>query len=83
MYNLNVLGKLPEDYKIIGVGRREYTNQEFIEIIQKWVKEFSRLDYSEEKFNDLAKKIVYFKLDMKDVMAYEELSLLSKKQHCR
>lgn len=74
LYNLNSIGVLPDDYKIIGIGRRDYTNEEFVEIINKWVKEFSRIEYSDEKFADLARKITYFQLDMKDVMAYEKLA---------
>lgn len=73
LYNLNALGNLPKDYKIISIGRRDYTTSESIEIIKNWVKEFARVEYSEEMFYDLAKKITYLKLDMRDVMQYEKL----------
>lgn len=74
LYNLDTRGKLAEDYKIIGIGRRDYTREEYIKIIQDWCKDFTRLEYTDENFARLAEKIHYFKLDMKDVMAYETLA---------
>ncbi|MDO5695803.1 MAG: glucose-6-phosphate dehydrogenase [Eubacteriales bacterium] len=73
LYNLNVRGCLPDDYQIIGIGRRDYTAEEYIEIIRTWVQQFSRLEYTEEGFDALARKIRYLQMDMKDVMAYERL----------
>lgn len=50
LYNLHCLGLLPEDYKIVGVGRRDYSKEDYIEIIRKWTSEFSRLKYTDKDF---------------------------------
>ena len=42
LYNLHCLGSLPDDYKIVGIGRRDYTNEDYINIINEWTKEFSK-----------------------------------------
>ena len=74
LYNLHCLNSIPNDYKIVGVGRREYTNEEYIEIIKGWTKEFSRLQYTEEDFESFKKRINYYKMDMTDSQEYTGLS---------
>ncbi|WP_330399748.1 glucose-6-phosphate dehydrogenase [Peptostreptococcus faecalis] len=74
LYNLHCLGELPSNYKIIGIGRREYSNSEYIEIVKNWTKENSRLKYTEDDFSDFQKRISYYKMDMKNSDEYIELS---------
>lgn len=73
LYNLHILSSLDETYKIVGVGRREYSREEYIEIIKKWTKEFSRLRYTDEDFDKFSDRIEYYKMDMTDVDSYEGL----------
>lgn len=70
LYNLHCLGSLPKDYKIVGVGRREYTEDDYIEIINGWTKEFSRLQYTDKDFNEFKKRIKYYKMDMNNMQEY-------------
>ncbi|MEG0250474.1 MAG: glucose-6-phosphate dehydrogenase [Peptostreptococcus sp.] len=73
LYNLHCLNTLPEDYEIIGVGRRDYSQEEYIKIVQDWMKEFSRLKYTDEKFEEFKSKIRYYKMDMSDSNEYKGL----------
>ena len=38
LYNLDVLGQLDDEFKIIVIGRRSYTPDQYIEIARDWVK---------------------------------------------
>lgn len=80
LYNLNTRGLLPNDYKIVGIGRRPYSREEYIDIIRSWVQNFSRIEYTDSDFERLAKKIHYHEMDMKDVMAYESLGKFYERQ---
>ena len=73
LYNLHCLRSLPEDFKIVGVGRREYSDDEYIGIINDWMKEFSRLQYTEKEFNEFRKRIKYYRMDMTDIDEYNGL----------
>lgn len=67
LYNLHCLGLLPEDYKIVGVGRKDYSKEDYVEIIKKWTSEFSRLKYRDEDFFEFSKRIIYYQMDMTKV----------------
>ena len=59
LYNIHVLGELPADYRIIGIGRRSYTQEEYLAIIRDWLQKYSRIKYLEERFCDFARHISY------------------------
>lgn len=73
MYNLHVLGQLEENFKIIGLGRRDYTTEDYIEIARGWMKEYSRKKYVEKIFNEFAQRITYFKIDISNEDEYTRL----------
>ncbi|WP_252344741.1 glucose-6-phosphate dehydrogenase [Gemella sp. zg-1178] len=73
MYNLHVLDQLDEDFKIIGLGRRDYTTEDYIEIARGWMKEHSRKKYVEKVFNEFAQRITYFKIDISNEDEYARL----------
>ena len=37
-------GLLGEDFKIIIIGRREYTNEDYIGTVDEWLRKFARLE---------------------------------------
>ncbi|MBF0713741.1 glucose-6-phosphate dehydrogenase [Gemella sp. GH3] len=73
MYNLHVLGQLDNNFKIIGLGRRNYTTEDYIEITREWMKDYSRKKYEEQTFNEFAKRIIYFKIDISLESEYSRL----------
>ena len=64
LYNLNALGKLADDFKIVVIGRREYSQADYINIVRTWVKEHARTKFDDEEFESYAKRIIYFKMNM-------------------
>lgn len=73
MYNLHVLGQLDDNFKIIGLGRRDYTTADYINIARSWMKEHSRKKYEEATFEKFAKRITYFKIDISNEDEYARL----------
>ncbi len=73
-YNLFVREKINSNDRILIIGRRDYNNSDYINIIKAWAEKYSRLDYSEEKFNEFSKLIEYYKMDFTDIKNYENLS---------
>ena len=73
LYNLHVLGELPADYRIIGIGRRSYTQAEYLEIIRSWLQKYSRIKYLEERFHEFARRISYYAMDFTNADEYGAL----------
>ena len=73
LYNLNALGKLADDFKIVVIGRREYSQADYINIVRTWVKEHARTKFDDEEFESYAKRIIYFKMNMTNEDDYEML----------
>lgn len=72
LYNIFSLNN--ELINITIIGRRSYTLNEYIDIIKPWIKEFSRIEYSEELFNKFIKTINYYQMDFTNINEYEKLS---------
>lgn len=81
LYNLFCLKKLPLGYKIIGIGRREYSQKQYRDIIKSWIKEHSRLKYTDKDFECFENMISYYKMDMNNVEAYSGLVDFIKAKH--
>ena len=75
LYNLDVLGKLDDEFKIIVIGRRPYTPDQYIEIARDWVKEHARTKFDEEQFSSYSRRIIYFKMDMTNEEEYRILQM--------
>ena len=73
MYNLEVLGKLDNNFKIIGIGRRDYTTADYVEIARKWTESYARKKFVPEIFDNFAKRITYFKMDISLESEYKRL----------
>ena len=50
MYNMHVTGGEGAGYDIVIIGRRNYTSGEYRQIARDWIKQFSRLPFTEEKY---------------------------------
>ena len=42
LYNLESLGKLEQGFRIVCIGRRDYTAEDYLEIAGKWIKDYAR-----------------------------------------
>lgn len=73
LYNLSAAQKLPEDFRIVAVGRRAYTAEEYAARARDWVQKFSRLPFTAEDFARFAAHLVYFRMDFTAAEAYGAL----------
>lgn len=72
-YNLLSTNQLPKNSKIVIVGRRDYTQKDYLELILPWVKQFARLPFDQDTFNHLSKHLIYVKMDFKTKSDYQRL----------
>ncbi len=73
MYNLFQRNLLGEDFKIVAIGRRDYTQDEYIGIIDKWLRKFARLKYSEETLHKFYENVIYYRMDFTKLDEYKGL----------
>lgn len=73
LYNLYLKARLPDDFRIVGVSRTEFSHVEFREKMQDSTQEFSEKSYDEENWSQFAEHIFYLKGDAKAVESYHEL----------
>lgn len=73
-YNMTAANAEEAQSRIIIIGRRDYTTEQYCELVRDWVKKFARLPYEEKTFEVFAKRISYFKMDISDLNEYTRLS---------
>lgn len=78
-YNMVSLHQL-DDIQLIAIGRKHLTQNDFSEYIKPKVKEYARLAFDEEIFEELLKKITYIEMDLSEIKDYEKLNHFYK-QH--
>lgn len=80
LYNMYALNQL-ENTHIIAIGRKNYTIHGFIESIVSGIKEYARLTFDEEIFNEFKKRIHYFQMDLTNEKDYQNLNDYYKMNH--
>lgn len=73
LYNLECEGLLPEDFAIVGVGRRSKSNEDYRKELFINLNEFSRNGIINRSWEKLSSKIYYFELNFNDSEEYEKL----------
>lgn len=73
LYTMFLTGRLPEGSRIVAVGRRDYDDEAYRALAEDWVKKFSRLPYTEERFAGFARKLTYFRMDLTNREDYGRL----------
>ncbi len=63
IYNLKIDGLLPDNFFVTAVGRREKTSEAFVAEMKEALVDFSRNHLNEEVWEDISKRIYYYKLD--------------------
>lgn len=74
LYNGSISGAESEDYRIVIIGRRDYTTEQYCEIARSWVEKFARLPYSDRGFQRFAARIDYYRMDFTDPATYADLN---------
>ncbi len=74
LFNLYLRSKLGQNDRILVIGRRDYTTNDYIEIIKDWIIKFARFEKNEASLQQFFKHIQYLKMDFTNIQAYENLS---------
>jgi len=73
VYDLSNRGLLPPSFSLVGFGRREWSNQEFIEIAKKSVSKHARTGFNEKVWNQLAEGFRFVSGNFDDEKAFQKL----------
>ena len=76
LYNLLCQNMLNENFAVVSVGRRTYSDVEYRNNIKESLGEFSRFPLEEEFWDKLRKKIYYMDFDFKESEGYGKLKEL-------
>lgn len=75
VYNLKHSGKLPDNFAIVSIGRRDISTEAYREQASKSVKAFSRFKIIDENlWKDVSERIYYRQFDFNDSSGYKELN---------
>ncbi|MCG6870112.1 MAG: glucose-6-phosphate dehydrogenase [Gammaproteobacteria bacterium] len=74
LYHLAVQGLLPEAFAVMAVDRAESDDETFRGNLEKYVREFTPQEFSEQTWSALRERIHYSPGDFRDPEAYEKLS---------
>lgn len=79
LYNLHADSWMPDKYSIIGIGRSEYTDDEYREHLLEGIREFSRRkDDGNGLWKNFSQSLAYLQLDLAADGAYEKIGAIIK-----
>ncbi|MED3831585.1 glucose-6-phosphate dehydrogenase, partial [Priestia megaterium] len=73
LFNLYIENKLPESYSIIGLGRKDFTPENFREYVKENIVEFSRQTSEKKKLERFLQLIHYSVLNVDNKEDYQKL----------
>lgn len=76
LYNMYLSEQLNSQDRILVIGRRDYTDETYRQIVQSWVSQFARLPYQESDFTQFSRQINYLRMDFTDQTQYAQLEEL-------
>lgn len=74
LYTMFLTKKLPDNSRIVIIGRRDYDNTSYRTLAEEWVQKFTRLPYTKEDFSKFSKLISYFRMDLTRPEDYKRLN---------
>jgi len=87
LYNLICQNMLNENFAVVSVGRRTFSDVEYSNNIKEFLGEFSRFPLEDEFWNKLREKIYYIDFDFKEYEGYgklkELLNILDEKHNTK
>ncbi len=73
VYNLLLDGLLPENYAVLGLGRKTLSDEAFGEIARTGIENFSRQNLDTEKWEDFQSRLFYMDGNISDLTTYEKM----------
>lgn len=75
VYNLKYSGKLPENFAVVSIGRRDITTEEYRNQAYNSIRSYSRFKFIDDAiWQDIADRIYYKQFDFHDSQGYRELN---------
>lgn len=78
IYSLYKKENLPDDFAVVSIGRRDFTNDEYRENVKNNINEFSSGTVEESVWEKLKSRIFYMKFNFSDCEGYEKLDKVLK-----
>ncbi|MFZ4895166.1 glucose-6-phosphate dehydrogenase [Plantibacter sp. Mn2098] len=73
VYDLANRGLLPPGFSLVGFARRDWEDQDFMEVVHESVKQYARTEFKEDVWNQLAQGIRFVPGEFGDDAAFEKL----------
>ena len=73
LYNLAYQEMLPDEFAIVSIGRRGFSDEEYREKVKGSIRKYSRFPVDSEILNNIIDKIYYIDFDFKDDSGYQRL----------
>lgn len=74
VYDLASRGLLPAGFALVGFGRREWSDEDFVAYVERSVRERARTPFDEDTFRHLAEGMRFVRGEFDDAAAFEQLS---------
>lgn len=73
IYNLYIDNLLPDDFFVLSVGRREKDTEQYRKEMRESIESFSRNKLDNQKFESVANRVYYYKMDFTQSDGYTDL----------
>lgn len=73
-YHLESVGRLPEGMRIVSIGRRDWTQEQWLAEVEKYIQPIARGGIDHKIFDAFAKRMEYVQMDISTDDAYEKLA---------
>src|ERR1022692_89927 len=81
LYNLFIDGWMPEKFGIVGIGRSDYTDENYRERLLDGIKQFSRRkDVADTQWQAFSQHVTYLRMDAEKDADYSAITGLIKKK---
>ena len=73
LYHLEQAGRLPADMRVLGVGRREWDDEAWRNLVEDWVSPRARAGLDQDVWARFRERLHFFRGDLKDEDVYRRL----------
>lgn len=77
LYNLYLDNAMPENFKIVGISRTDYSDEEYKKHLKEGVDQFSRKKPETKEWNAFSKHISYIRMDINEKSHYDRLAKIA------
>ncbi|MDW7669612.1 MAG: glucose-6-phosphate dehydrogenase, partial [Bacillota bacterium] len=64
---------LPKEFRVIGIGRRDLSQEEYNAMLYKGIKDYTNIETNQKLWNEVSEKIYYLKMDFTKFSDYKKL----------